>query len=179
MADFLEKNQPTDLADIRQVSQGFTLIELVVVIAVMGILYAVFATPKSADFSRRATLDAGAKQLKSDVALARERALHSGRKQRLLLTETGYALAQESLTGDSWEAMSTPLPLMRGVAVSTTLADAQLVFGADGVPYEDPQGESPSQMNIPLSAAKTIRIAYDGDFRVIGILPETGYVSVE
>jgi prepilin-type N-terminal cleavage/methylation domain-containing protein len=158
--------------------RGFTLIELVVVIALMGILYAVFATPQVGDVSRQATLEAGVSQLKSEISLARERALHSGRRQRMVFGAQGYSLFQESLTMDAWETLPT-LPIVSGILFSTTLAAQQIVFASNGVPYEDPQGDLPSQINVPFVTLETVTLQYGGDSRVIGISSETGHVSFE
>jgi prepilin-type N-terminal cleavage/methylation domain-containing protein len=88
-------------ADLRQARRGLTLIEVVVVLAIIGIVAAIgFGSTRA--YIPRFRMITAAKGLKADIMKLRSLAVSTGRETRLTLTGTPGACTDTTSYGGSW-----------------------------------------------------------------------------
>lgn len=84
-------------AGVRPSMRGFTLIELVVAIAVLGIL-AVVAAPAVGEYLATQRLKGAAEELQTDLQFARMESVQKNAVITVTLASTGYTIAQGATT---------------------------------------------------------------------------------
>ena len=128
----------------RQLQQGFTLIELMIVVAIIGILAAV-ALPAYQDYTKRAKL--------SEVVLAAS----ACRTSITEVYQSGNASNAPGINGwgcESGAGTSNPSVTSKYVAAVTTNADGRILVEAQG--FNDAQIDGKKASLAPLSAANTL-----------------------
>jgi prepilin-type N-terminal cleavage/methylation domain-containing protein len=166
-------------------SRGFTLIELIVVMLVMGLLAAVFI-PRSANDA--IILSTQAEQFAADIRYVQSLAMTQGwsgvspaarRPYSLDFTATAYSMVDGySVVAPHPSGTPSPMALAAGVRVSLPAAGLPnnlVAFNGLGQPYTDF-----SAVNTPLAATATITLVGSGGAtRAVQIFPETGMVRVQ
>ena len=161
---------------------GFTLVELIVVMVVLGILAAVFV-PRSNNPA--IILSTQAEQFAADMRYVQSLAMSEGwsgvaptaRRYRINFTATGY-----NLTDVSGVAVVPPggttgsIAFAGGVGIAPfpppTLPNSVVAFDGLGKPYTDAVAAA------ALASTATITLVSGGATRTIQIFPETGMVRV-
>lgn len=115
-------------------NKGFTIIELIVVIAVMGILMAIVAINFS-DWQQKALVERQIKEMYSDIQDARMKAAFTKQRQSIDFGAHGLSFRRYSSLNDiSGTAVSTKtLPLSISRSAWITPADGRIEFDTKGV----------------------------------------------
>ena len=159
-------------------SRGFTLVELIVVMVVLGILAAVFI-PRSNNPA--IIVSTQAEQLAADIRYVQSLAMTQGQRYRINFTDaTSYTFTDtsgSSATSPHPSGTPFPIPLATNVTLSpqaplSTTFPSQIAFDGLGIPYTD-QGAT-----IKLASMAAISLASGGSTRTVQIFPETGMVRV-
>jgi MSHA pilin protein MshC len=168
--------------EIQLRGHGFTLVELIVVMLVLGILAAVFV-PRSNNPAL--ILSTQAEQLAADIRYVQSLAMTQGwsgvaptaRRYRVNFTATSYtltdvsgvAVAQPGGTAGAIQfaggARMSPLP-------PANLPNSIVAFDGIGAPYTDAAAVT------PLASVATISLVSGGTTRAIQIYPGTGLVRL-
>jgi len=111
-------------------NSGFTLIEMIVVVMLLGVFAAV-ATPSFITYQQKANLREAARDLASDIALYRQRAVSENRRYRILFDQPGnsYTVQREILNNPgNYEAL-VPAVTKRPYDISSAV-----IISADPAP---------------------------------------------
>jgi MSHA pilin protein MshC len=158
-------------------SPGFTLIELIVVMVVLGILAAVFI-PRSNNPA--IIVSTQAEQLGADIRYIQSLAMTQGQRYRINFypatsppsynfTDLSGAVAVAHPSGTTGSVF-----IAGGVSISlSNLPNSYLSFGGLGTPYTD--AATPGNR---LGSTATITLTSSGSTRTVQIFPETGMVRV-
>jgi type IV pilus assembly protein PilA len=130
----------------RQLQKGFTLIELMIVVAIIGILAAV-ALPAYQDYTKRAKM--------SEVVLAAS----ACRTSITEVYQSGSASNAPGINGWGCEAgagTSNPSVTTKYVAAVTTTADGKITVTAQG--FNDPDIDAKDVTLVPMANATTAAV---------------------
>jgi prepilin-type N-terminal cleavage/methylation domain-containing protein len=163
-------------------SHGFTLIELIVVMVVLGILAAVFV-PRSNNPA--IILSTQAEQFAADIRYLQSLAMTQGwsgvsptaRRYRVNLTATSYTLTDVSgVAVTQAGGTAGAIAFAGGTSISpfppSNLPNSLVAFDGLGAPYTDAAAVT------PLAAVATISLVAGGSTRAVQIYPGTGMVRV-
>jgi prepilin-type N-terminal cleavage/methylation domain-containing protein len=115
---------------------GFTLIELVVVVVIMGVLAAVATTTINAKAQHGVTIQAD--QFRRDVSHLQMLAIGQSKRLKLTVSSTGYVVCEAAIaTCDAAGAITDPTT---GQKFIVTLADGVQFTGGTGSYYFDSMG---------------------------------------
>lgn len=124
---------------------GVTLVELAVVISVISVL-ALIAAPRLMDFKHSVSANEAARQITSDMQLARSRAIFENREFRITFNEpsTGSYRMRSRAAGDSTDWASATIELSSqslpgGVEFKATVVNGPsgAEVAADGIDFTD------------------------------------------
>jgi len=148
-------------------NRGFSLLEMILVIAVLGILVALYTT-STGDLSD-VSIDAASRKVQSDLRYAHQLAVGTGSNHgALFTTNTGYEVyrgAPGTPVTDpvTRQAMNFDLDEFEGVTISTTY---QVEFDSNGIPVIGGDGR------VRLTAAS-------GAIRDVYVVDRTGAVVID
>jgi prepilin-type N-terminal cleavage/methylation domain-containing protein len=176
---------------VKTLDQGFTLIELVMVIVIVGIL-AGLAIPRFQSFYA-IKLSGAARKVVSDLRFAQQLAISQHADSRIEFSgnsyrgcycnETDGACSSGTCTSTNWSAITDPFtraPLVvdfntdlqyRGINIASTNFGGTLRFDWQGVPQ--------NASGAPLTAEGSISLSYQGNNSTIYVTPNTGRVRLQ
>ena len=162
-------------------SHGFTLVELIVVMVVLGILAAIFVLRSN---NPAIILSTQAEQLAADIRYVQSLAMTQGwsgvaptaRRYRINFTATSYSLTDVSGVAVAHPGGTTgPISFAGDVSISvppSNLPNSLVAFDGLGRPYTDAGAAT------LLASTATISMVSSGSTRTVQIFPETGMVRV-
>ncbi|MCP4050671.1 MAG: prepilin-type N-terminal cleavage/methylation domain-containing protein [bacterium] len=161
-----------DKKKLKYIQSGFTLIELIAAVVIMGILAMVAVKPKIVDYTALSSLSSGSQMIKADLRRTRSDAMQKQIPQMIVfdIAQPFYTFFEKDTSANIWVHTKTGYAMPSSVKVAaTTIVDNKISFDIYGKPYEgDPETAITVTRSITLSALDTEKN--------IQILPETGYV---
>ncbi len=146
--------------------EGFSLIELMIAIAIMGIMAGI-ATPYFKTFMAQRRLNGAARQIMSDLMLARQRAVSQNNEFKLFFDVNNYQYTildddDNDGTADSGEATEVR-------NIHTEYYD--VTFSASGNPIFNPRGTANSLRTVTLTSSGTgtskyVKVAITGRVKI-------------
>ncbi|MBT5955012.1 prepilin-type N-terminal cleavage/methylation domain-containing protein [bacterium] len=162
--------------------KGFTLIELVTTLVILGIISLTFIRPNVIDIMDTMNIQAGTVQVKTDITNTKIESMSERLLKKVIFTpgSTTYSMYTQSTAGNSWELEINSYAFPTGMTVlSTSLTDDQVIFDEKGIPYEDLQSKNPTQITDALSSERNIILeTANGMQSTITIIPETGFIQI-
>lgn len=167
----------------RSRATGFTLIELIIMVVIIAILFALVLAPKINRPTARVALRASTQQLAHEIRAARQNAISREHHFRIKmnLSSNTYDVSEAEPTALTWSDVQTGIPLQSPATFQgCSLADSILIYDIFGKPYEGDQPPTDPLSN-PASGSITLHVGSDeGTFAsTITIHPETGFVQTD
>jgi len=157
--------------ELGQNQKGFTLIELVVVLIIIGIISGVVATRWPGNL---VDLAGHARQLARDIQLTQMLAMDRGQRFRINFTSNSYHISDRTdSTSYTHPAVGqTEIPLPPSITLSAP--QSYIVFNGIGAPFVDD-----TLPGTPLASSFTITLATTEASRDIIINAQTGRVAIQ
>lgn len=160
------------------------MIEMVVALVIIGIISAAMIRPVITGMLGKTELFSAVRLLETELHHLREKAMLTNLLQRIVFhpASADYEIYGQHVTQNIWvEDLHVPGIEVSVEVASTSLADNQVIFGTDGVPYEDNQTDLPdASTDLALSVTRDITIENSGGQQyLIRITPDTGHIYSE
>lgn len=159
--------------------RGFTLVEFVIVIVVIGILAAVVVTNLGARAQHSVTTQAD--QFRRDLSRAQLLAISQGKRLKLTVTATSYSVCLASTaTCDATGAMSDPTLDTPSGKFHVALEDPVRFTQGAGTYYFDSLGRPITVAGALLTAAMSFGLNGAGrsNDATVAVLPITGFAQI-
>lgn len=156
-------------------SQGFTVLELVLVIVIIGVILAVTVTPNWTGTSLRIEFEA--RRVLNDIRYAQAMSMASGQRYRWVRTSaTSYQITDEAGSPIMLANGGTTLTLSGDVSLGsfTNLPNNLVAFDSRGTPYTDS-----SYPGTALGANAVIPVTNGSETHNVLVAPTTGYGAVQ
>lgn len=120
------------MGDLRRHQRGFTLIEVMVVITIIGIMTGLIAINVVTQDPQK-ELNKEALRFLALIEMAQEEALFSQQEIGVIVTEQGYKFARWSVPSEPQSNLTDPNPNLSGTTVSNNTQAATAMAGFSGV----------------------------------------------
>lgn len=156
-------------SSIIKYSSGFTLIELIIVIAILGILSVAYTSISLPDNGIGIRLNSAANQVVTDIRLAQSLAMGLNQRRQVNFTASSYGVTDTN-NNPAW--LNSASMAFDPLFSITSGAPSSIIFNGRGVPYLNSTTPLASNYQIVLSAPST------NEQRTITVYPNTGSVGV-
>jgi len=161
-----------DVVNSKSLSEGFTLIELIIVMVVMLVIAAVSYSSRGPSSS--ININAQADLMASDIRYTQMLSMTRGERYRLKYFTNSYQILNSSNLPILMPSGRTLTKLVQGISLSGSLPNNLIVFDTNGVPYTY---NPPETALFGVNPATITLTSVDGLTRIISIYPGTGQVK--
>ena len=163
--------------------RGFSLVELIVSLAIMAIIATVAIGPYLSQFITSTHLYVGTRQLLSDIQTMRDSAMNERKAYKCIFAPgTGsYDIYEADTSANIWLLYKTSTFPTNSLSVSgTSLGSHQLIFDELGSPYNFSLGDPPSaSLDVPLVSNGIVTVQdVSGGSKGVIVSPETVYIYI-
>lgn len=117
----------------RRIADGFTLLELVIVLVIVGVLAAI-ALPRFAQASDRQRLNVAAERIRADLALAQSRARSASQTSTMSFDTAAESYTLDAVGGDAITVQIGETPYEVDLVSATFNGSSTVQFNGFGVP---------------------------------------------